>query len=252
MVFTCVPTTDAQTDDEGVVTNRGGEGLVFHIDNEPGCEVYLYVRGLAPQKGDVLHKKCKVTVTGPDGKTKELSFKFSGEDCSWYYGRNDFLINAGYFEESGVDIKLTFPDRGRYNYTQISAVCQKLDAYPQLADKLAQDKADQIDTHVISAAGATDLITGDIEVSGRKVLCIALPYGPGWTIRVDGEEKQLLQVNTMFMGAVLEEGSHHIELRYRRPGGRAGLYVSAAGLVLLLLLVFIQRPKAVKGSLHRN
>mgnify|MGYP004496650175 FL=1 len=94
-----------------------------------------------------------------------------------------------------------------------------------------------------SASECTDLrLTGSSDLRGTltcensSIACLTVPYTSGWKVTVDGQPVELFRANIGFIGFEVPEGTHVIEARYEVPGLAAGLCVSAAGVVLLLLL----------------
>ena len=73
-------------------------------------------------------------------------------------------------------------------------------------------------------------VSGRVEAQQRGLLCLSIPYSQGWHLTVDGEKTKLLQVDTIFCGAWIEEGEHTIELKYRTPWIGTGLAVTLAGI----------------------
>lgn len=68
-----------------------------------------------------------------------------------------------------------------------------------------------------------------------EYLFLSLPYDEGYTARINGQKVPILRVFDCWMAVPLSQGENQIELRYRPPGLTAGLLLSAAGLVFLLL-----------------
>lgn len=93
-----------------------------------------------------------------------------------------------------------------------------------------------------SASECTDLrLTGSSDLRGTltcensSIACLTVPYTSGWKVTVDGQPVELFRANIGFIGFEVPEGTHVIETRYEVPGLAAGLCVSSAGVVLLLL-----------------
>ena len=70
---------------------------------------------------------------------------------------------------------------------------------------------------------------------------------------VDGKETELIKTDVMYMGAVLEPGTHYIELRYQTPHLKEGAIVSLSAILMGGLYSFVshklhRRRKKTKGS----
>ena len=91
-------------------------------------------------------------------------------------------------------------------------------------------------------------IKGDITVSGKKLLFLAIPNDDGWQATIDGKIQKTTTVSSGMMGFMLDKGKHSVELEFVRPYFRLGVIVSAcSALVFLGLIVFfmVRKPKTV-------
>jgi len=61
---------------------------------------------------------------------------------------------------------------------------------------------------------------------------------PGWTAQVDGARTPIVSTGGIAMQIPVRTGDHSIQLRYRTPGRITGVALSAASLLLLILLVW--------------
>jgi hypothetical protein len=91
-------------------------------------------------------------------------------------------------------------------------------------------------TSRIVVPGADHLrIEARLESPGYVVLVDT--YDPGWRVTVDGKPAALLRANVAFRSVAVGAGRHVIDFVYRPRPVVAGLWVSAAGLLLALCLV---------------
>jgi uncharacterized membrane protein YfhO len=58
-------------------------------------------------------------------------------------------------------------------------------------------------------------------------------WASGWSVTVDGRPARELQADVVMRGVVVPAGEHEIVWSYRVPGLRAGLLLSALGLLEL-------------------
>lgn len=150
---------------------------------------------------------------------------------SYYNGTENYLKHVGYLEKGEHHLEVIFKNKGIYNVDDIQILGQSLDEYQQ---DICQLRKDTLQNEKVEA----NCIKGNITLQQRKFLCFSIPYSSGWKAYVDGQEVDLLQANTMYMGIALDKGSHSIELRYLTPGLKVGCYISL-GSVVLLFFVFI-------------
>jgi len=87
------------------------------------------------------------------------------------------------------------------------------------------------------------------EQSNRGVLVLLDSFFPGWRVRVDGEEKQILRANYFFRAVHLDPGRHEVEFFYEPVGLKEGLWVSGFSLLVLvaLFLGIARRPRGTFG-----
>ena len=74
---------------------------------------------------------------------------------------------------------------------------------------------------------------------GDSLLVLSDAAYPGWQVTVDGAPAQDLRVDGMFRGVMLTDGYHEVVWTYRPVSMRYGFMLSAAGLLLWLLLLLL-------------
>ena len=92
-------------------------------------------------------------------------------------------------------------------------------------------------------------IKGHVYNSGEKnLLFLSLPYDPGWSVKINGSEGEIVRViDGAFMGVFLPgAGEYNIEFDYECPGLKYGLIVSLCGLLAFLSIVFEKQIKKSK------
>ncbi len=68
------------------------------------------------------------------------------------------------------------------------------------------------------------------------VLVLLDSFARGWSVEVDGTGRPLLRANHAYRAVRVPAGSHRVTFRYRPPGLREGIAISAAGLLGLVFL----------------
>ncbi len=151
-------------------------------------------------------------------------------------GRTEYVMNLGYREEEEETITLTFSQCGIYTLEDLSVICQPTENIKPYVHARREDTLEHVsmtDNH----------ISGTIRLTEKKLLCLSLPYAPGWTAYVDGQETKLLQANVMFSGLVLEPGTHVITLTYRTPYLVPGAILTALGLAALVTICLLYKKR---------
>ena len=158
------------------------------------------------------------------------------------------IVNVGDVE-AGDRIEFVF--KAKSNHTgsiTLDAAIQKQDIYEMGMNTLKDETWD--------LAEATDTyLCGAIDVQKDGFFYSAIPYEPGWTAYVDGEEVAICEGydpsldDVMLKDAVisfpLSQGYHIIEMKYDAPGLNLGLVISAVSLVIFVTLCVLLRKNPV-------
>ncbi len=86
-----------------------------------------------------------------------------------------------------------------------------------------------------------DRVTVSVELEASGYLVLADLYHPGWKATVDGEAIEILPADLALRAVPLDAGSHVVEFSYECPGQKAGLTVSLAALIALLISAAVAR-----------
>ncbi len=78
-------------------------------------------------------------------------------------------------------------------------------------------------------------VKGNIKNNEKGILALNIPFCKGWSAKVDGEKQDLIKVNGILTGLVLEPGSHNIELKYITPGLIPGACLSIVFLIIIIV-----------------
>jgi hypothetical protein len=84
----------------------------------------------------------------------------------------------------------------------------------------------------------------EVESEQDGFYCLFQNDYPRWQLFVDGKKRAIERCNISFIGFTLPQGKHLVRLQYRTSDLRIAWLSGIAALVVLLLLVFFQRPKS--------
>lgn len=140
-------------------------------------------------------------------------------DNNWYYGRENYLFNLGYSAEKRTTCTIFFHGKGTFRLGDIQLYALPMDKYPEQVEALRAEPLENIKF-------GSNRISGSVNLSSNKILCMSIPYSAGWSAKVDGEPVKILRGNYLFMAVPLTEGRHEIEFVYCTPGLRLGLALS--------------------------
>ncbi|MDR2748547.1 MAG: YfhO family protein [Bifidobacteriaceae bacterium] len=175
----------------------------------------LFVKISLPKRTDVnivisINKveSCYVANTHYDNDNNELRFAISPDDA-----------------DKISDLRLTI-NHEKYDIKNIEAftmpVSDLLNAYKQF---------DQMKVKSFDTSG----LKGDINITQpNSTIAFSIPYDNGFTLKVDGKQTDISQVNGGIIGANIDKGHHEIELTYEAPGFKIGIIISVISLFLLI------------------
>ena len=85
--------------------------------------------------------------------------------------------------------------------------------------------------------GFSATFTGDRE----RLVFFSVPYEGGWSATVNGEPAVIEKVNVGFMAVLVPAGTSEIRFTYQTPGLALGAAVTLAGVLILLLYLWLAR-----------
>lgn len=224
------------------LASEAGQSVTLSFQGVPDAETYLCFDGLCVSGGGALIYPIEVTAFEGDAKTTQKTLKFQTPASQYYSGWKDFAINMGYSGNAVTRLVVTFPAAGTYSFDALRVVCQGSDVMAKGLQLAAQPLRD-VNLHKNPVSYASNTITGSIDVTEDRILILNLPYSPGWSAEIDGEEVMPVRADVMFMAVPVSKGSHSVVLRYRTPGGHAGIAVSLAGIALFILLTLYEHKQ---------
>ncbi|MDF2610933.1 MAG: putative rane protein [Lachnospiraceae bacterium] len=172
---------------------------------------------------------------GDKGAAKNFNVRAKRNNA--YFGKDDFLIHLGSSEEAMMYCDITFHDTGKFHLENISAYCLPMANYEEKVTALQEFVLENVIV-------GQNKISGTLNLTKDRILCLSIPYSKGWTAYVDGEETELLKANVMYMALPLQEGGHEIQLIYRTPYLNAGILLSGMSWIIFFGFLFVTK----KGS----
>ena len=90
-------------------------------------------------------------------------------------------------------------------------------------------------------------IRGSVKADEDGVLVLSVPYEKGWTLKVDGEEREIGElVGDCLISTALSAGEHEIEITFRPPGLIAGALCTLAACGVLVLTCRFRKKRREK------
>lgn len=210
------------TDTDGVSVRGGvfevekkGGSVTFSFEGEEDCETYLDLGDISAAQDGALE-----VVSGDVVKKTELY-----SDSSLYtFQRDGVTFNLGYSQEGKQSCTLIFEKKGTYTVSAVRIVCMPMSDYTEKVTRLGETALENAEETLDGG------LRGTIELEKEQLVVFSVPYSTGWRLTVNGEERELMQVNGMYQGALLPAGSYELELHYTEPSLRIGLPVTCLAL----------------------
>ncbi len=210
--------TDVTRTETGYIVDQSHGTINISYRRKSGYTCYMRLTGLDTGKSyafvdiDTSDLHTRLTVRGT-GKLYSLN-------------RTDYMVNLGYDETDRPDsVAVSFRETGAYTLEGAELIYLPMAKYEEAVSARNEERLD-------NAVLDLNTVTGTAEITGTKLMVFSIPWSEGWTVTVDGEKQELLQANTAWMGTVLTEGLHEIQLTYKTPGAQEG------GIITLLSWLF--------------
>lgn len=234
------------TNDTILVENRNAT-IELNIDEDEELknkELFVYLEGLnfLPLNNNSLER---------ENLEYEIKASFNGKEktivqkdvlnLSAYVKRDTMLFSLGYQQESLQNEKnkiiLSFNRPGEYRIEEIKVLT--LPIGEQYKDRVADKKENKLTISLFE----NQKIVGEISQENPTMLVTSIPYSEGWEAKVNDEKVKIQKINYGFVGVPLNSGKSEIVLTYATPFLNVGLIFSSVGLILFLLMVFMQKKK---------
>ena len=209
---------DAELTD-GSITARKGGSIRLAVEGLPDAETWLRIA--AP------------VLTGGEGPAVEFRTHteagwslaaIGAPDSAFSYPQSGLTVALGYSETGIREVLLTFEADCSFRFDQIGCWSLPMSLYREV-----MESGMPLLENVEAGNGR---LSGTVDAPAGGILQLSVPFQRGWRARVDGQPVPVFLCGGMYTGLSLEPGEHRIELTYHTPGLRAGLWVTAAGLVL--------------------
>lgn len=172
-----------------------------------------------------------------DGEQKHID-NISFETCTYHLGELKkgqkvqvvAMPLSEILKDKGYNIFLTF---GKFDEESYSSSYEKL-----------SNNVYNIETM------ESDYVKGSIHVDKHGIMMTSIPSLPGFTVYVDGQEKQYETIGGAMIGVPMDKGDHTVEFRYVTPNARVGFFISA-GLFAIFIVICIaggRRKKTIADS----
>ena len=228
---------------DGVIRiSEGKTGFVLTFDEISDAEIYFYVQNMDKQEINPINYFVRANGLCGGEAVPELSNFFIGATYAnhMYGGKHDWMLNAGKTSSPVNQLYITFDAPGNYSFDSMKLYKRDVASI--------EANISGLDHGVENLVLATDKVSFNCTVSGKKYLLMTIPYSDGWTAYDNGTKIDIRHGDIGFMALELAPGSHSIELRYETPGLKAGAAVSCVALAGFVVFTVVRRKKAKKAK----
>jgi len=229
---------------EGYVEVKERCSFVFPVEEAYSGEFQVLLKGI---RFEAINFSDDTKWTAPDATSVSADINGTRNSCvilnntnQYYYGARDVLLNVGYIESPG-NLTVTFSQPGLYYFDSIEAIVEPLIVYSSCID-------DMVDGAAYDIVVSDNTISGKVNGAEKRIVCLTVPFSEGWKLTVDGEQKEIIRVNTYQMGFVVEKGLHSFVMHYASPGLKAGVACSLVGWLLFMCYNVVIRKKRKYGG----
>lgn len=228
------------------------QNTLMHDLNMPGT---LFLQYGSPEAGTISKADKKISVSfmddchlyayNPSKTNGELKISMSDGSATGEIETNKykFIIDLGYHPE-GTTATFTSEDDEDSN---IDMEFFKLNA--SVVDAFASSLNESETLKNIERYD--DHLTGGIDMTSPGHLVLTVPYEPGWTLTIDGQETHIDLFDGLWISAALSEGHHDIRIDFYPKGLNKGILISLVSVVLIALILWYERILS-KRSHHRS
>ena len=178
--------------------------------------------------------------------------------------RNDVAIwkngELQYNETTSLKQMMAVGDVTYGDVVEVKATCTSsdesgtVDISAAILDMDRLEKAYQIlnaSTLELTEFGTTR-VEGIIDCDRDGLLYTSIPQNGNWTVKVDGQEAEVVLTGDVMVGVMLTEGEHEVEFRYRNKAFSWGWKISLLSAAAFGALVYLEKKKKPQSGKYRK
>lgn len=221
--------------EDGCIAAEAGGTLRLHFAGEPDSETFLVIEGAVNDDAD-FETDVRMQISSAAGENSAVVLHRSS---NFIFPQQWISICLGYSDEGLAECTLRFERSGRFRFDSIHLYSLPMAGYRAAAEALQSEGLRDVEIE-------NNRIRGSVETGAPGVLQISVPYGDGWSVKVDGEQREVLHSGGMYMGVYLDAGTHQVEWTYCTPGLKVGAVISCAAALFAAALWLLQRHRRAK------
>ena len=235
--YEVVRTDGAKVDENSIKTEKGSASVTLSVKDVPESQLVVSFDNLRRNaKGD--GDGGSYLLNAENGRVKsEVLNQHSRQGIR---GLVNHDMNMGHCS-GDYEITIRFPYKGNYTFDRLYVSAMSTDNFDRYASE-CEDNSYEV------ASYNDKEVTGTVDAESDGILFLSIPEHTNWDVYVDGEKaEEINDLDTTFLGAYVPEGKHEVVLKYSNRFVKYGCFVSAAGLLIFLVLLWKTRKDVQKN-----
>lgn len=175
----------------------------------------------------------------PSNYERKVNVWLNKEFLDYYFeGGNKVIQTLGRFSE-GEEISLITTITEEKNEVLFA------DEYFYYLDEEAFQKSinELKENPLVIEEFSEDHLKGTVTADKDGILFTTISWEPGWTIKVDGEKVEPVELVDALIGIPVSKGTHTVEMSFFPKGMAAGIIISLAGIIIVVTAAVLERRK---------
>ncbi len=206
-----------------------------HVTTQTDNEVYMYFKTYN-------EKAVNLWISSEKNEHGEfINHEQLGSNA--YYENHDYssLRLGSYPAGTELEIRMTIRLNSVNPDTEEYTIVKDFFVY-EFNDELFQEDIDKLKTSQWEITEYSNrYIEGKITAAEGQMMFTSIPSEPGWTVEVDGEEVEYVELIKAFIGIPLTPGTHTVTLKYTPPGFTVGVVLLILGIGAIVMFYLYDR-----------
>ena len=193
------------------------------------------------------------TFTAPDSNPIYANFPFYGNKRKCMLYVNNVPLEMAFTSESVKNFYLGSFEKG--DKITVSLDPQEREflmkdcQFYSLDDNLMRKSLEELRANSLELTEFSDsYLKGDIEVTDKQLLFTSIRADDGWVAFVDGKQVPIVKYQDTLACVNLSKGKHTVEFKFYPKGFKAGVGISIATLILIIVYIFTKKCRDGKVS----
>ena len=144
-----------------------------------------------------------------------------------------------------VEIKAKCQNSNESGYVTISAAILDMERFEACYNVLAESTLELTEFE-------TTYVAGTIECDRDGLLYTSIPQNGNWSVKVDGEDAEVVLTGDVMVGVLLTEGEHEVEFIYHNAAFAWGWKISLLCVMAFGALVYLEKETHPRGGKYKK